>query len=165
MAKQTIDLIVTGGEATGGPPLGPALGPLGVNVLQVVNKINEKTGDFEGMKVPVTVEIDTETKRFDIDVGIPTTSALIAKEAEVSKGAELPGSETIADVSMGDIVRVAEAKNDSVGLPKLKSMVLQVLGTCVSMGITVEAKDPVEVMREVREGEYDEVIEGARDGV
>jgi large subunit ribosomal protein L11 len=60
--KKSVSALVTGGEASAGPPLGPALGPLGINVLQVVNTINEKTKDFLGMKVPVKVEIDSETK-------------------------------------------------------------------------------------------------------
>ena len=51
------------------PPLGPALGPLGINILQVVNTINEKTKDFPGMKVPVKVEVDSDTKKFTVEVG------------------------------------------------------------------------------------------------
>ena len=58
--KKSVSALVTGGEASAGPPLGPALGPMGVNVLQVVNTINDKTKDFSGMKVPVKVEVDPE---------------------------------------------------------------------------------------------------------
>ena len=84
--KQSISAQVTGGEASAGPPLGPALGPLGVNIMEVINKINEKTGDFKGMKVPVTVSVDTDTKEWDIEVGIPSASlALILKEANITK--------------------------------------------------------------------------------
>ena len=71
---KSISALVTGGEASAGPPLGPALGPIGVNVLQVVNMINEKTKDFLGMKVPVKVEVDTETKKFTVEVGVPPTA-------------------------------------------------------------------------------------------
>jgi len=60
--KKSISALVSGGEASAGPPLGPALGPMGINVLQVVNTINEKTKEFQGMKVPVKVEIDPDTK-------------------------------------------------------------------------------------------------------
>ena len=83
--KQTISSLVTGGEASAGPPLGPALGPLGVNIMEVIAKINEKTSDFKGMKVPVTVSVDTDTKEWDIEVGIPSASALILKEANITK--------------------------------------------------------------------------------
>jgi len=67
--KKTVEVLVSGGQATAGPPLGPALGPLGVNVLAIVNKINELTKDFSGMKVPVKVTVDPETKEFEITVG------------------------------------------------------------------------------------------------
>ena len=62
--KQTISSLVTGGggEASAGPPLGPALGPIGVNILQVIEAINEKTSEFKGMKIPVTVSVDSDTK-------------------------------------------------------------------------------------------------------
>ena len=90
--KQSISAQVTGGEASAGPPLGPALGPLGVNIMEVINKINEKTGDFKGMKVPVTVSVDTDTKEWDIEVGIPSASALILKEANITKGTGTAGT-------------------------------------------------------------------------
>ena len=83
--KKSISALVSGGEANAGPPLGPAMGPMGVNVLQVVNTINEKTKDFPGMKVPVKVEVDTETKKFTVEVGIPPT-ALGGKGGRDSKG-------------------------------------------------------------------------------
>ena len=73
--KKSISALVTGGEASAGPPLGPALGPMGVNVLQVVNMINDKTKDFPGMKVPVKVEVDSESKKFTVEVGIPPTGS------------------------------------------------------------------------------------------
>ena len=64
--KQTISSLVTGGEASAGPPLGPALGPIGVNIMQVINAINEKTKEFQGMKIPVSVIVDTESKKWEI---------------------------------------------------------------------------------------------------
>ena len=72
---QTVSALVTGGQATAGPPLGPTLGPLGVNILQIVNAINEKTKDFEGMKIPVTVSVDKKTKQWTVEVGIPSAAA------------------------------------------------------------------------------------------
>ena len=84
-SKQTISSLVTGGEASAGPPLGPALGPMGVNIMEVISAINEKTNEFKGMKIPVTVSIDSETKKWEIEVGIPSASALILKEANIQK--------------------------------------------------------------------------------
>ena len=83
--KQTISSLVTGGEASAGPPLGPALGPIGVNIMEVINAINEKTKEFQGMKIPVSVIVDTESKKWEIEVGIPSASALILKEAGIQK--------------------------------------------------------------------------------
>src|SRR6195256_4243073 len=83
---EKLQVLVDGGKATPGPPLGPALGPLGVNIVEVLKAINEKTKSFEGMKVPVTLLIDPKTKGFSIEVGTPPTSALIVKELKVEKG-------------------------------------------------------------------------------
>ena len=69
--NKTVELIVAGGQATAGPPLGPALGPLGINIMAVVNKINELTKDYAGMKVPVKISVNTEDKTFEVTVGIP----------------------------------------------------------------------------------------------
>ena len=83
--KKSVSALVSGGEASAGPPLGPALGPIGVNVLQVVNMINEKTKDFPGMKVPVKVEVDSETKKFTVVVGIPPTASFSCQRSEYNK--------------------------------------------------------------------------------
>ena len=69
MAKDTVEVLIEGGTATPGPPLGPALGPFGINMMQVVDEINKKTADFAGMKVPVKVSIDRDTKDFEIEIG------------------------------------------------------------------------------------------------
>ena len=81
--KQTISSLVTGGEASAGPPLGPALGPMGVNILEIINAINEHTKEFQGMKIPVSVSVDSDTKKWEIEVGIPSASALLLKEAGI----------------------------------------------------------------------------------
>src|SRR2546428_13731822 len=91
--KKSVSALVSGGEASAGPPLGPSLGPMGVNVLQAVNTINEKTKDFPGMKVPVKVEDDSEAKKFTVEVGIPPTAALVAKEAGIPKGPGTAGTQ------------------------------------------------------------------------
>ena len=93
--KQTISSLVTGGEASAGPPLGPALGPMGVNIMEVINAINEKTKEFQGMKIPVSVIVDTESKKWEIEVGIPSASALILKEAGIQKGSGTSGTEWV----------------------------------------------------------------------
>src|SRR5947208_1636794 len=83
--KKSVSALVSGGEASAGPPLGPSLGPMGVNVLQVVKPINEKTKDFPGMKVPVKVEVNPETKSSTVEVAIQPPAALVAKEPAIQK--------------------------------------------------------------------------------
>jgi len=153
--KQVIDVLVSGGEATAGPPLGPKLGPLGVNVKAVVDKINELTKDFKGMKVPVKVIVDVDTKEFDVEVGIPTVSALIAKEAGIEKGSSEPGRVYVGNLSFEQVIKISRIVNQKLKLENLKSVALQVIGTCVSMGIKVDGKDPKVVTKEVKEGLYD----------
>ena len=110
---QTISSLVTGGQASAGPPLGPSLGPMGVNIMEVINAINEKTKDFEGMKVPVTVSIDPDTKKWEIEVGIPSASALILKEAGIQKGSGTSGTEWVGDIGIDSVVKVAKTKLDN----------------------------------------------------
>ncbi|EHP84392.1 50S ribosomal protein L11 [Methanotorris formicicus] len=158
MAVEVVEVLVTGGKATAGPPLGPAIGPLGVNVMQVVNAINEKTKAYEGMQVPVKVKVDTEKRTFEIEVGIPPTSALIKKELGVEKGAHEPKHEVVGNLTMDQVVKIAKMKYDGMLSYTLKNAVKEVLGTCVSMGVNVEGKHPKEVQKLVDEGVYDEYI-------
>jgi large subunit ribosomal protein L11 len=158
--KKIVEALVNGGQATAGPPLGPALGPLGVNVLAIVEKINEITKDYSGMKVPVKVSVDTDNKEFEVTVGTPTTSALIISELGVSKGSGVPNTEKIGDLSLEQAMRIAKLKGDNVLARDLKAAVNEVLGTGVSMGVTVEGKDPREVQKEINEGKHDALLAG-----
>jgi large subunit ribosomal protein L11 len=155
---ETIEVLVEGGKATPGPPLGPALGPLGVNVIQIVNAINEKTKSFAGMKVPVKVTIDPKTKGFDIKVGTPPTSALIVKEIGVEKGSGAAKTTKVGNITMDQAIKIANMKEDSLLGRTLKKRVLEVIGACVSMGVTVEGKEPKMVQKEIAEGKYDQKL-------
>ena len=153
---QTVSTLVTGGQASAGPPLGPALGPMGVNVMQVITAINEKTKDFEGMRVPVTVSIDPSTKKWEIEVGIPSSAALLLKEAGIQKGSGTPTTNWVADVKFDTIVKVAKTKLDSSYATSLKSVAKEIIGTCVSLGVKIEGKTPKEVTAEINAGKWDE---------
>ncbi|MDH5783105.1 MAG: 50S ribosomal protein L11 [Candidatus Bathyarchaeota archaeon] len=157
--RKVIEALVSGGQATAGPPLGPALGPLGVNVLAIVNKINEVTKDFAGMKVPVKIAVDTETKEFEVTVGTPTTSALIVSELKIEKGSGTPKTEKVGDLTMEQLIRIAKVKQSKVLARNLKAAVKEILGSCVSMGATVEGKDPKDFQKEIDQGKYDELLE------
>ena len=156
--KKIVEALVNGGQATAGPPLGPALGPLGVNVLAIVTKINEITQGYSGMKVPVKISVDTDNKEFEVTVGTPTTSALLVSELGVTKGSGTPNTEKIGNLSIDQVIRIAKVKADDVLGRDLKAAVKEVLGTGVSMGVTIEGKDPRVVQQEIDDGKYDSVL-------
>ena len=153
--KQTISSLVTGGEASAGPPLGPALGPIGVNIMQVIDAINEKTKEFKGMKIPVTVSVDSDTKKWEIEVGIPSASALLLKETGIQKGSGTSGTEWVGEISGDSIAKVANVKLESSYATSLKSVAKQIVGTCGSLGIKIEGKTPKEFTAEINEGKWD----------
>jgi large subunit ribosomal protein L11 len=152
-----VKILVEGGKASPGPPLGPALGPLGVNVGQVVAKINEKTAPFAGMKVPVTVVID-KSKHFDVEVGSPPVSALIKKELGLEKGAKTSGTEVVGNLSLAQAVKIAKMKSEGTLAKSVKAAVKEVVGTCVTMGVTVEGKRAQEFQKEIDDGSHDEEL-------
>ena len=151
---QVVEVLVPGGKATPGPPLGPAIGPLGLNVKQVVDRINEATKDFDGLPVPVKI-IAKEDRTFDIEVGVPPVSALIKKELGLEKGSKATGREYVGDLTMEQVVKIAKIKQNQMLAYDLRAAVLEVLGTVVSMGVKVEGKHPKEVQEEIREGKIE----------
>ena len=156
--KKVVELIVSGGQANAGPPLGPALGPLGLNLVAVVNKINELTKDYAGMKVPVKISVDSEEKTFEVTVGTPTASALIVAELKIEKGSGTPNTVKVGNLSMEQIVRIAKIKGPQLLAPTVKKATKELLGTCVSLGVTVEDKDPREVQKEIDAGTYESLF-------
>ncbi|MGP3667968.1 MAG: 50S ribosomal protein L11 [Candidatus Bathyarchaeota archaeon] len=156
--KKVVEALVSGGKATAGPPLGPALGPLGVNVVAIVNKINELTKDFAGVKIPVKVVVDIDTKEFEVEVGTPPTVALIVKELGVEKGSGKPKSEKIGNLTIEQVKRIAKIRMSKSYAKSLKAAVKEVAGTCVSMGVTIEGKDPKEFQKDVDKGVYEDLL-------
>jgi len=158
MPEKTVRFLVPGGEANAGPPIGPALGPLGVNVLQIVEEINRVTSEFKGMRVPVEVTVNTDTKEFKVVVGTPTTAALIVKEAGIEKGSKMPGRENVGGLTLDQVIKIARVKINDMRAKSLKSAVKQVLGTCLSMGVTVDGRNPREVIKEIDSGVHDDKL-------
>lgn len=154
--KKTISALVNGGEASAGPPLGPALGPVGVNVLQVVNNINEKTKDFPGMKVPIKVEVDVATKKFTVEVGVPPTAALIVKEAGISKGSGTAGTNYAGNITMESAIKIAKMKIDNSYANDIQGAVKEVIGSCLSIGMTIEGKPAKQTYSDLSAGKYTE---------
>jgi len=158
MAKETIDQLVEGGKATAAPPLGPALGPMGVNIGEVVAKINEVTASFKGMQVPVKITVDRDTKEFEIEVGTPPASALIKKEAGIQKGSGSPLADKVADLKIEQIIKIAKMKEGNLLGKEPKQRIKEIIGTCVSMGVMVEGVPAKDAIQLVNDGKFDKEI-------
>jgi large subunit ribosomal protein L11 len=154
MAKEIVEALVEGGKASAAPPLGPALGPKGVNIGLVITEINKKTASFKGMQVPVKITIDTSSKEFDISIGTPPAAELIKKEAGIEKGAGNP-LEHIADLKIEQIIKIAKMKEDALKGHDIKAKVKEIIGTCNSMGVMVEEMHARDAIRAVEEGKFD----------
>jgi large subunit ribosomal protein L11 len=152
MGEVTIRGLIEGGKATSGPPFGPALGPLGVNVAKIIGEINSQTAAYEGIKVPVSIMVDTATKSYHIEVGMPPTSALILKEIGAQKGSKTK-EEVAGNITLEQLEKVAKAKEKALYGGSLKARVKQLVGTCVSMNITVEGKSAKEFIKLIDAGE------------
>ncbi len=162
VTKITIPAIVEGGRATAGPPLGPALGPLGVNIGGIIDEINRQTSAFAGLKVPVKVVVDKATKKFGIEVGSPSTGELLKKELGVEKGRKggADDPKVVGNLKFESVVKVARMKTGGSLVRNLKNGAKEVLGTCVSLGITVEGQDARKVIAAVDKGEHDSQLAG-----
>lgn len=154
---QIVEVLVSGGKANPGPPLGPALGPLGVNIGQVVAQINEATADYTGMSVPVKVIVD-DKKNVTIEVGTPPTSSLILQEVGQEKGSTETGAMFIGDLTLDQAKKIARMKKTGLLSRNMKNAVKEVLGTAVSVGVTIEGMPPKEMIAAINSGEYDEQL-------
>ncbi len=154
-----IKLLVEGGSMKPGPALSQKLGPIGINISQVIQKVNEATKDFKGLKVPVELDIDTSTKEFDIKVFSPPVSELLKKELGVEKGSGMQLKTKVANASIEQIISVAKTKLPNLLCKDLKTAVKTVVGSCVSLGILVESKPAFEVEQEIDSGKYDKEIQ------
>ena len=156
----SVDVMIEGGKATAAPPLGPALGPTGVNIGQVIAEINKKTESMKGMQVPIKVNVNDD-KTFSISIGTPPASALIKKEAGVESGAANPLLDKVADIKIEQVIKIAKMKQDSLLGKDNFSIVKEICGTCDSMGIMVEGKQARETIKDINNGKFkDKILAG-----
>ncbi len=153
-----IKLLVDAGVMKPGPALSQKLGPTGINVNQVIQKVNDATRKFEGMKVPVELDIDVSTKNIEVKVSSPPASGLLKKELKIDKGSGLSSKTKVGNLSIEQIISIAKAKHPNLLSKSLKSAVKEIVGTCVSLGVLVESKSPAEVEKEIDAGKYDTEI-------
>jgi large subunit ribosomal protein L11 len=153
----TIEVLIPGGQADPGPPLGPELGPTPVDVQAVVQQINDDTAAFDGMEVPVTIEYEDDGS-FGVEVGVPPTAELIKDEVGFDTGSGKPHEEFVADMSVEKVRTVAEQKSSDLLAYDLKNAAKEVVGTCVTLGVTIEGNDPRQFKERIDDGDYDDVF-------
>ncbi|AWR97716.1 50S ribosomal protein L11 [Acidianus sulfidivorans JP7] len=158
MPKKTIKIVVEGGNVKPGPPLGPTLSQFKLNVGEVVKKINDMTAQFKGMTVPVTLDIDVDTKQYEISVGIPTTSSLLLKKANAQQPSGDTAHKKVGDITLEDVIDVAITKKPSLTTKTLRGAVKSILGTAREIGLTVNKRDPKEIINEIDQGKYEDIL-------
>ena len=153
-----IKLLVDGGSMKPGPALSQKLGPVGIPINQVIQKVNEATKSFQGIQVPVELIVDATTKSFEVKVFSPPVSGLLKRELGIEKGSGAQKKIKVGNASIEQIISVAKAKSGNLLCKDFKSAVKTIVGTCVSLGILIESKPAVEVEQEIAEGKYDKEI-------
>ncbi len=148
-------MLVAGGEADPGPPLGPELGPTPVDVQAVVQEINERTEAFDGMEVPVTIDYEDDGS-FGIEVGVPPTAELIKDEAGFDTGSGEPQETFVADISVDQLKKIAEQKSSDLLSYDVRNAAKEVAGTCVTLGVTIEGEDARTFKQRMESGDYDD---------
>lgn len=158
MAWKTVRLRVKGGEASPAPPLGPSLTKYGLNVSEVVDRINKETEKFKGMEITVDIYINTETKDYRIEVRSPSTTSLLLKAAGADRPSGDPANSKVGNITLEDVIKVAIMKKNDLTAKTLKKAVKTVLSTAATIGLTVDGKEPLEVVKEVEEGQHDDLL-------
>ena len=153
-----VKFLIEGGDMKPGPTLSQKLGPVGINLRQVIQKVNEATKSFAGLKVPVELEINLSTKEFEVQVFSPPVSELLKKEFGVEKGSGDQGKIKVANASIEEIISIAKTKFSDLLARDLKAAVKSVVGTCASLGILIENKPATEIEKEIDKGKYDKEI-------
>ena len=157
-----IKLLVDGGAMKPGPALSQKLGPVGIPINQVIQKVNEATKAFAGIQVPVELNVDAATREFEVKVFSPPVSGLLKKELGIEKGSGNQKKVKVGNISIEQVIAIAQTKSGNLLCKDLKSSVKTIVGTCVSLGILVEDKPAVEVEQEIIDGKYDKEINACK---
>jgi len=154
-----VKLIVDGGKMQPGPAVAQQLGPMGINLGKVISDINTATEGFSGMKVPVEIDADAKTKSFTIKVFSPPVAELLKKEAGIEKGSGVPNNNKVGNLAFETILLIAKTKKADLLCKDLKSSIKTIVGSCVSLGLLIDNKDPKEIEKEIDSGNYKKEIE------
>jgi len=153
-----IKLLVEGGKMTPGPALSQKIGPLGININKLIEKVNSESAGFKGLKVPIELDINPSTKEFKIQILSPPVSELLKKEIGVQKGSGLQEEIKVGNLSIEQVISVAKNKRQNLLCRDLKKAVKTVVGSCVSLGVLIESMSAKEIGALIDEGKYDKEI-------
>jgi large subunit ribosomal protein L11 len=157
-----IKLLVEGGKMVPGPAVAQQLGPMGINIGEVISQVNKETQNFKGITVPVHLNVDSKTKKFTIKVLSPPTSELIKKEAGIEKASGARLKQKVGNLAIEQVISVAKSKHEHLLSHDFISTLKSVIGTCMALGVLIESKDPKEVLQEIAEGKYAEEIKSQK---
>ncbi len=132
-----IKLQIEAGKATPAPPVGPALGSVGINIMQFVKEFNDRTASQVGYVIPVVITVYKD-KTFTFITKVPPVAVLIKKAANVQKGSGKPNKEKVAKITKEQVKAIAEQKMPDLNAASLEAAMSMVEGTARSMGIVVE---------------------------
>lgn len=140
MAKKVVaqvKLQIPGGQATPAPPVGPALGQQGVNIMEFVKAFNAKTKDAQGMTIPVIITVYSD-RSFTFITKTPPVSVLILKELGKEKGSGVPNKDKVGTLTKVQVKKIAETKMADLTAADVDAAMRMVAGTARSMGVNVE---------------------------
>ena len=132
-----IKLQIEAGKATPAPPVGPALGSSGVNIMQFVKEFNDRTANQPGMIIPVVISVYKD-KSFSFITKVPPVAVLIKKALKIEKGSGKPNKDKVAKINKEQIKTIAEQKMEDLNAASLETAMSMVAGTARSMGVVVE---------------------------
>ncbi len=155
---KVVKVQVEGGKASPAPPLGPALTDAGLNVNEVIEKINKMTGEYKGYILTVKIIVDLDSKSYNIELELPTVTSLLLSAAKVSEPSGDPMHKKIGNIGMEDVARIAILKKPELNTKSLKAAIKMILSSARTIGLTVENRDPKDVIKDVDRGVYDEII-------
>lgn len=155
MVWRTVRLRVKGASASPQPPVGPTIAQTGLDVNEVINKINELTKHLKDIEVTVLLHVDTDTKNYRIEVKSPPSSSLLLKMAGVSEPSGDPAHKKVGNLSIEDVIKVALMKKNEINSKSLKAAVKSLVSTASTIGLSVEGKSAKEVIKLIDEGFYD----------
>ena len=157
--------MVEGGKMSPGPAVAQQLGPMGINMGQVISDVNEATSEFKGVTVPVHLTVNPETKEVSIKVLSPPTSELIKKELKIEKASGERLKQKVGNLAIEQVISVSKVKHNSMLSNDFMATVKSVIGTCQALGVLIENKETKEIQEEIAEGKYKEEIEAQKTDV